>query len=307
MRTSPSASRILTIGLACITLALGAAWIVEESLIHPHRVVIGPAPADLPLEDVAFLSASGATLHGWYAAGCPGHGAVLLLHGVRANRLAMLPRARWLHGLGYGVLLIDFQASGESSGRWITFGAHEASDAVAATAYLRSRSPHERIAVIGTSMGGAAALLAEPPLPVNAMVLEQVYPDIQHAVEDRLRLHLGGGVGLAPWMLRWLTWRTGVHADSLRPIDHIAHVTVPKLLIAGSADQHTPLAESMAMYQTAASPKERWIVYGAQHVDLYRYDPVGYERRVGDFLARRLGPFSADTGSAMTCPARTPR
>lgn len=307
MRISPSARRIITIGLACIALALAAAWIVEESLIRPHRVVIGPAPADLPFEDVAFRSASGATLHGWYAAGCPGHGAVLLLHGVRANRLAMLPRARWLHGQGYGVLLIDFQASGESSGRWITFGAHEASDAVAATAYLRSRSLDERIAVIGTSMGGAAALLAEPPLPVNAMVLEQVYPDIQHAVEDRLRLHLGGGVGLVPWMLRWLAWRTGVHAESLRPIAPIAHITVPKLIIAGSADQHTLLAESMAMYQTAASPKELWVVRGAWHVDLYRYDPVDYERRVGEFLARRLGPFPADAASAVTCPGRTAR
>jgi len=51
---------------------------------------------------------------------------VLLLHGVRADRREMLGRARFLNRLGYGILLIDLPAHGESPDDHITFGAREA-------------------------------------------------------------------------------------------------------------------------------------------------------------------------------------
>ena len=281
--------RIATYGcIALPVLLVTAGWVAEGLLISPQSTVVGAAPADLPFESVSIQSLSGATLRGWFLAGSPGRGAVLLLHGVRANRLAMLPRARWLHELGYSVLLIDFQAAGESSGPWITFGLRESDDAVSSVAYLRSRLPHERIGVIGVSMGGAATLLAHPPLRVDAVVLEQVYPSIDKAVNDRLLIHLKGGVWLTPLLLQSLTWRTGVKAAQLRPIDHIAKVDVPKLLVVGSADRHTHLDESLAMYAAAAEPKELWIVEGAQHVDLYRYGGDGYRQRVATFLSKWL-------------------
>jgi uncharacterized protein len=301
MRGIRSGTLALALCLAGIMLVAAMVWLVALSLIWPHRTVMGEPPRDLPLEEVTISSVSGATLHGWYASGCTGQGAVLLLHGVRADRLAMLPRARWLHRLGYGVLLIDFQASGESSGRWITLGARESDDAVASLAYLRSRSPGERTAVIGTSMGGAAALLARPPLPVDAMVLEQVYPDIDQAVRDRLQLHLGGARWLAPWMLKLFTWQTGVSPDTLRPIDHIHDITVPKLLVVGSDDRHTRLSESLAMYAAATTPKELWIVNGAQHVDLYRFDTAGYQQHVAAFLSRWLRDSTPEIESMQRC------
>lgn len=274
-------------------LLVVAVWTVEGMLISPQKSAIGAAPADLPFESISIQSGSGATVRGWFLAGRPGCGAVLLLHGVRANRLAMLPRARWLHELGYSVLLIDFQAAGESSGEWITFGLRESGDAISAVAYLRARLPRERIGVIGVSMGGAATLLASPPLRVDAMVLEQVYPSIDKAVNDRLLIHLKGGAWLTPLLLESLAWRTGIKPEQLRPIDKIARVDAPKLLIAGSADRHTHLDESMAMYSAASGPKDLWIVNGAQHVDLYRYGGDSYRQRVGTFLStwlRSAGP-----------------
>jgi hypothetical protein len=47
--------------------------------------------------------------------------------------------------------------------------------------------PGEKIGVIGVPMG-AAALLAEPPLPVSAMVLESCYPMIYQATDDRMKM-----------------------------------------------------------------------------------------------------------------------
>jgi hypothetical protein len=131
-------------------------------------------------------------------------------------------------------------------------------------------------------------LLANPPLRVDAVVLEQVYPSIDKAVNDRLLIHLKGGVWLTPLLLKSLAWRTGAKAWQLRPIDHIAKLDVPKLLVVGSADRHTHLDESLAMYAAAAEPKALWIVEGAQHVDLYRYGGDGYRQRVGTFLSKWL-------------------
>jgi len=49
-------------------------------------------------------------------------GTIVLMHGVRANRLSMVRRAEMLHRAGYSVLLFDFQAHGESPGSHITMG-----------------------------------------------------------------------------------------------------------------------------------------------------------------------------------------
>ena len=80
--------------LVTIICAISVGWLLS----HPVQTAIGNPPADLNAEPVTFASDSGATVHGWW---CPiqnANGAVLLLPGIRANRLSMVDRARsrWL-------------------------------------------------------------------------------------------------------------------------------------------------------------------------------------------------------------------
>ena len=96
------------------------------------------------------------------------------MHGAWDTRLRMIQRARVLQGEGFSVLLFDFQAHGESPGTRITFGRLEALDATAAVGFVRSRLPGVRVGAIGASLGGAAALLGDGPLKVEALVLEAV-------------------------------------------------------------------------------------------------------------------------------------
>lgn len=284
------ASSILFVALLALisagmdTMALGA-----KLLAAPAHHVFGPPPVELHATAVTFPSASGSQIHGWFAPGLARHGAVLLLHGVRADRLAMLPRARWLHDLGYSVLLIDFQGTGESDGKAVTFGYRESLDASAAFAWLKARVPGERIGIIATSMGGAAVLLAKPAIQADAIVLEQVYPTIEDALRDRLSLHMGtAGLWLMQPFLVTMRATLGIDSQQLRPIDHIGALTSPRLLIAGSADMHTRLNESQAMYAAAGTKSWLWVVPGARHVDLYRHAGEAYRRRVGSFLNDRL-------------------
>jgi fermentation-respiration switch protein FrsA (DUF1100 family) len=258
-------------------------------LSAPANEPVGSLPTDLVGNSVQFQSESGTTLHGWLIPGRKGMGAVVLMHGVRANRLSMLDRARFLARAGFTVLLFDFQAHGESPGTHVTFGYLESRDARAAVDYVRANVPGEKVGVIGVSMGGAAALLAEPVLDVEAIVLEMVYPTANQAIGNRLIARFGRAGKLLIPLLTWqLKPRLGVGADDLRPIDKVGRMTMPKLFIAGSDDKYTPLAESQQMFETASNPKDLWIVNGAGHQDLYRFMKSEYEQRILTFFSRYL-------------------
>lgn len=279
---------IISILAFLITLSVGV-WVAGTILTAPARQSVGAAPSDLPARAIQFQSHSGATINGWFIRGKERAGAVILMHGVRANRLSMLDRARFLSHAGFSVLLFDFQAHGESSGDYITFGYLESRDAQAAVEFLRTNAQGEKIGVIGISMGGAATLLASPSLDVNAIVLEMVYPTINQAVSNRLTMRLGQCAGMLTPLLTWqLKSRLGIDADALRPIHKVGEITVPKLFIVGAEDQHTTLEESRQMFNAAAEPKELWIVERAAHVDLYAEKKEEYEQRVLSFFKMQL-------------------
>lgn len=270
-------------------VALVFAFGVAEVLSQPAARVVGPPPADLQASVVHIPTPFSGTVVGWFARGVQHSGAILLLHGVRANRTQMLGRARALRADGYSVLLVDLPAHGESSGKRITFGVHESIGVIAALSYLRQRLPGERIAVVGVSLGAAALVLARPVPAPDAIVLESMYPSLAEAVADRLAMRLGTvGAQAAPLLLWQLPLRLGVSADELRPIDAIAGLGSPVLIASGTNDRHTPWTETERLFAAAAEPKELWPVDGAGHGDLHAFDSNAYESRVFGFLRRYL-------------------
>jgi pimeloyl-ACP methyl ester carboxylesterase len=281
---------VLTSSALLAAGGLGAAWLIGTLVSAPAPAVVGAPPPDIPVEPVTIASPSGRALACWLVRGEPRRGAVLLLHGVRANRLQMLGRIRLLHRHGFSVLACDFQAHGESAGRHITFGYLESRDARAAFDHLRRAFPDERAGVIGVSLGGAAAALADPPLEANALVLEAVFASFRQAVENRLAILLGErGRVLAPLLLWQVRPRLGVDPHLLQPAARMGAVHAPVLLIAGDADARATLAETHELYTCAHAPKELWIIPGAGHVDFERYAPEDYARRVVAFLTPHLG------------------
>jgi fermentation-respiration switch protein FrsA (DUF1100 family) len=280
----------LGIGLAILCVLGVAAASYDLSLPRPS--LVGPPPADLvSLEEVLIDSGSGSRLHGWFVPGTERAGAVLLLHGIGANRLAMLGRMRMLHAAGYSVLAIDLQAHGESPGKRITFGVAEGEDAASAVAFLHRRLPDERVGVIGVSLGGAAALLAPAALPIDALVVESVFPDIGSALGDRLEIRFGPpGRLLVPVFLALAPWIVGVEPAALRPIDRIADVAAPVFVLSGTTDRNTTIDEAEALFARARPPKQMWAVSGAAHVDLQRFAGAEYDRRVLAFLGTYLRP-----------------
>jgi pimeloyl-ACP methyl ester carboxylesterase len=282
----------LVVGLAVIVVVvLALTWVAGDDLTKPTNrdITIGRPPLDLEASNITFASGSGSLIHGWLSPGKPGHGAVILLHGLRGDRREMVSRAEFLRARGYSVLLFDFQGHGESRGSLITFGDLESRDVTAAIQYLHHKLPNEQVGVIGVSLGAAAFVLAEERPAVAAVVLEQMYPTIQQAVAGRARRYLGPVAPvLAPLLMVQVQARLKIPANRLRPIDRMGQIGAPVLIVNGTQDSYTSIEDARALFAAASNPKELWAVEGAGHVDLHAFAKAQYEQRVGDFLGRYM-------------------
>lgn len=276
------------IAFACLlVLSAGATFGAGEYISRPRPAAVGEPAPDLFASDVLLPNGKG-FVSGWVARGA-GSGAVLLLHGVRADRRAMQARALFLNRLGYTVLLIDLPAHGQSYGDRITFGAREAAGVRIALAWLRRNLPGEKIGVIGSSLGAAALVLSRPGGSVDAVVLEAMYPTIEEATASRLEAYLGApGAWLTPLLVHQLPLRAGVAPGELRPIDAVPELQAPVLVIGGAEDSYTSAAATRRLFAAAPQPKQLWLVEGAGHVDFHAFGTKPYEATVGAFLHAHL-------------------
>jgi alpha-beta hydrolase superfamily lysophospholipase len=272
--------------VAAIGIAIGC-WIFATLLISPANHPVS-MPAGLPLTTVSIPGDGHAIAGSWRDLG-GGTPVVLLLHGLRGDRLSTVPRALLLMRAGFSVLLIDLQAHGETPGDRVTLGWRESADVRAARDWIRAQAPGRRIGVIGVSLGGASVLLGPQPAGFDAVVLEAVYPRLRRAVENRINIRLEPlGAALAPLLLVQIEPRLGVSVEQLEPVRHIAQLGAPVLIVGGARDEHTTAEETRELFAAAAAPRELWVVDGAVHQDFSRFDGDGYETRVVAFLRRHL-------------------
>jgi uncharacterized protein len=219
---------IVLAAIAVVLIGTVLTWSAGSFLtsVSQRPVVL---PSDVQAQAVEMQTRGQGRVSGSFMRG-QGRGGILLLHGIRGSRLDMLVRARFLHGLGYSVLLIDLPGHGASPAPTVTFGLREADGVRAALTYLRQQLPNQRIGVIGVSLGAASLVLCEACPKVDAVVLESMYPTIQEAVEDRLRMRVGWLAVPASKLLLWqLPLRLDITPEQLRPIARMGELRAPVL------------------------------------------------------------------------------
>ena len=168
-------------------------------------------------------------------------------------------------------------------------------DVVAAVRTVKQRLPDTPIGIIGVSLGGAATVLAASDVNVQAAVLEAVYPSIDAAVENRLRMRLGGfGAALSPLLLVQLGPRLGISPSELKPVDRIGSLPCPILMIGGAIDEHTTAEDTQRLFAAAREPKELWLIPGAAHVDYLNARGDDYRQRVLSFFDRAFAQASSE-------------
>jgi dipeptidyl aminopeptidase/acylaminoacyl peptidase len=276
-----------------MTLVAGLAmsWIVGSAIVKGEASAV-PA-AGHPARYVEIRSADGVRLAGTYWPGRqPNSPAVLLLHGVKSSRSSTSPTAAWLHGLGYAALAIDFRGHGQSDMAERSFGLREALDARAAFDWLRQRQGGARVAIMGNSLGGAAALLGDSgPVPADALVLQAVYPDIRRAIRNRIahRLTPVPAYLLEPLLSFQARPRFGVMPGALSPLGALRRYRGPVFVIGGQEDRYTPPEETLALFAAAPGRKRLWLVPRRGHADMGDMQDQAYRSRISNFLEQTIG------------------
>ena len=273
----------------CGSSVAAISWRVGGQLVSPNKCVVGPIPVGMSGASISLDTDIGMKVKGWHMRSVDATATVILLHPIRGDRRSMLGRAAMLGKAGYSTLLIDLPSHGESDGEMITAGWRERHAVSAAVHFVKEQNPKHRVAIVGWSLGGAAALFASP-LGVDAMVVESVYSNVTEAVHNRVSLRLGWlHHVVAPCLTSQFYLRLGITAAELSPIDYVPDIDCPLLVLAGDEDAHTTLVESKRMYAAAVEPRQMFLFKGAAHQDLHKYDPDAYEETVVAFLNKWLG------------------
>ena len=287
MRQHLGKAVVVTVALLALT-GFGS-WQVADMSMRRSSQIVGAAPQSLGAEQVAFRDTTGRTIKGWAIDTPARAGTVLLLHGIRSTRLSQTGRARFLAAAGYDVLMIDLQAHGESEGERISFGFEEARSAAAAIRFARQRWPYQKVAIIGTSLGGASAVLAAADERADAYVLEGVFASLEDAVRNRMRLRLGQFGDVVTAMLLWqVPVRFGVGLDWFSIADKVTTLDRPVFVLGGGSDTRTPPAETELIHARANGQKRLWILPGARHQNLHHFAKSLYEDRIKAFLGEFL-------------------
>jgi pimeloyl-ACP methyl ester carboxylesterase len=192
----------------------------------------GAPPAKAAL--VRFTAADGTPLDGVMVGG--GTAGVVLAHEYASDLCGAWPFANYLAKRGFRVLAIDMRCFGRSACPQGGAAGRVADDLVAAVAELRHRGV-TKVALVGASMGGSAALIAatraRPPVGAVVSLSGEANP-------------------------------TGLLHLPLNARAAVPQLTVPAMFVVANLDQYTSVAETRAMYQAAKTTDKRLAVLPSQ-------------------------------------------
>ncbi len=286
----------ILIGLAAIVVILTC--IVVYANTHPPRyqLHVPPSVYNAEYEEVRITTEDGVNLTGWIIK--PPHPrvpapAIIMCHGVGANKSDFTELAASLARRGYYMLLFDFRAHGESGGSRTSLGYHEQKDVAAAVGILRNRPgiDMKRIGIYGFSMGAATAILAAARSGAfSAVVADSSFTSLR----DQARAAITGFYHLPSFPFVDLAV-IGYELYFQTSVKHVSPVAVigslspvPILIIAGEGDKLISADNGRSLYAAAGEPRELWFVRGAGHGGTLAAAGNEYERRVGEFFDKQL-------------------
>lgn len=287
-------------GVAVLVLLSGVATAIvsheaADRLIHPARELDPSVPGDqgLAYEAISLRTEDGLDLSGWWIPAEVTRGTVIFLHGYGASKTQALGVASFLHDAGYSVLAFDFRAHGESEGDHTTIGIDEARDVRAAAMYTIAREGADLpIALLGWSMGAAAALNAGATLPpqVRAIIVDSGFARLANVVSNNLAVFTGlPQYPFAPLILHYASSMAGHGPGENEPARQARALYRPLLVIQGMSDNiASPDDDGRALAASAGSFASLWLVPNVGHVEARRVEPLAYEDHVIAFLAMHL-------------------
>ncbi len=220
-------------------------------------------------EDVELATEDGLTLTTWLVSpsGAGRDVAVLYLPGNGGNRAGRLEVAEALADRGYLVLLLEYRGYGGNPADPDEEGL--ARDARAAARFLRDRGfPASRTIYVGESIGTGVAVRLATTDPPAGIVLRSPFTSLVDVVA------------------RWYPWLPvgEILHDRFDTLARLPQVSVPVMVLSGTADTIVPPDQSVTVADRAPSLYRHVIVDGAGH-----NDPLWF----GPYLASQVDELAA--------------
>jgi fermentation-respiration switch protein FrsA (DUF1100 family) len=258
-----------SIAVALVFLLL--IWALQRRMIYFPAADV-PPPGDVSLSHVVpvtFSTTDGLTLNAWFvpASAKPARGTVVVFSGNAGNRAYRAPLALALSARGLHVLLVDYRGYGGNPGSPTESGLF--ADSRAARMYLATHGDVDlsRVIYFGESLGTAVATELAAEHPPLALILRSPFTSMADIGQHHYP---------ALPVRRLLR-------DRFAAIDHIRHVRVPLLVIAGGRDRIVPIEYSRRLFDAANHSKSMVVIDDADHND--------YELLAGDAMIDAIARF----------------
>jgi len=283
--------RSVRVGIAVLPVVVFLPILMCSMALHRAQGVVTREDRDIEwsVEELDFYGPGDTRLVGrWFPHPNP-TGAVLLVHGIGAEKLQFLPSLRPLHDRGYEIMTFDQRNHGESDGLTTTLGVIEQEDVVRAWNVLLEMTAGRRVTrlLFGISIGGTAAQLALPKLDkLDGLILDSTLADVADVAARRLPV-IGG---LAVPMLHGLgidVLVCGQAALGVRPIDAIrANDTLPVLILHCRNDPLIPFEHARRLAARYGPRATLVPLAGHGHAIGFYEDPTTYENALASFVTR---------------------
>ena len=282
--------RRMLVLLAALSLGyLGVGLLVVLWMTGPKRRPPWTTPASVGLEyeEVEIWSTDRVRLRCWWVPAGDSARVAVLVPGWGGYKFDehLLRTLPVYHDAGYGVLLLDLRAQGESDGSRRTLGYREVRDVRGVLAWLVQRGYRVSSVVLhGWSMGGATVLRAAPGTSVAAVIEEAGYADLPFLLRGRFSEFVPFGALLEPAILlagRLLPDFDPWDVVPRREAKKLSHEGVPLFIIHSADDEAVPYEQGKLL--AAAYPEATvWKLDGYGHVEAYEHPD--YARRLLEFL-----------------------
>ena len=243
-----------------------------------------PDTLGLQYRQVELATADHVKLAAWLIEPSPNatdrHTMVIVAGGDAYNMSSNIYTARALADAGYRSLLFDYRGFGHSQAVALDpqrlYYDEFATDLRAALAEARRAAPRDRVGILGLSMGAI----------VGSQVAARARPDF--LVTEG---YAGNLPGIVAYQKAAHNKTVTLPAGAAAYPRVAARVRCPWLLIAGTQDKNTPLADSAAAVQAARRTQRRQLLavdcghLGAQDKLTEQFFAEGYVRAISRFLA----------------------
>lgn len=214
-------------------------------------------------------------------------------HGYRSyGKKEFCGVAQYYINKGINVFIPDHVASGESEGKYCTFGYNEVRDCMKWLSYMKDNFGKDiRIILHGVSMGCATVTMmsGRDDLPENVV---GVVADCGFTTAKALFRYKLGDLGVPPEkLIRAVdfvhTRKMGFSFDDLKPVESVRNSKVPMLFIHGAEDKLVPCFMVKELYEACGSEKkDLLIVEGADHAQSFKVNRELFESKLDELLKK---------------------